>query len=125
MTAPSNDRAVLVVDDDDDMRFIVTTALESSGLAVAEASNGAEALDAVHRARPALVLLDLMMPVMSGSEFLAALRRERNYEDVPVILLTAWPEQAAGVRGAQGIVKKPLDIDELVALTSRTLEAST
>ena len=115
---------MLVVDDDDDMRFIVTTALESEGFAVTEASNGAEALDAVHRARPGLVLLDLMMPVMSGPEFLAALRSEGTYEDVPVILLTAWPEQAVGVRGAQGIVKKPLDVDELIALTARTLEPS-
>ena len=117
----STDEAVLVVDDDEDMRFLVTTALECSGIAVAEASNGQEALDSVHQTRPAVVLLDLMMPVMSGAEFLEALRSDERYGDVPVLLLTAWPEQAAHVKGVQGIVQKPLDVDELIDVTSRML----
>ncbi|HJS87198.1 MAG TPA: response regulator [Acetobacteraceae bacterium] len=80
---------VLVVDDDVDARARLRVMLERDGWSVAEASHGREALERVAAGVPALILLDLMMPVMNGCEFLAALRGRPEWRDVPVIVLTA------------------------------------
>jgi PAS domain S-box-containing protein len=80
---------VLVVDDDVDMRERMRTMLERDGWSVAEASDGREALDRVAARLPALILLDLVMPAMNGSEFLAVLRGRPEWRDIPVIVLTA------------------------------------
>jgi CheY-like chemotaxis protein len=65
------------------------TMLERDGWSVAEASDGREALDRVAARLPALILLDLVMPAMNGSEFLAVLRGRPEWRDIPVIVLTA------------------------------------
>jgi CheY-like chemotaxis protein len=80
---------VLVVDDDPEMRDMLRRALEKDGLAVLEAEHGQAALAAIARRRPALVLLDLMMPVMDGFEFLRALRATPEGRALPVVVLTA------------------------------------
>jgi CheY-like chemotaxis protein len=79
---------VLVVDDDPAVRDLVRRGLEREGLAVAEAADGRAALDEVARRRPALILLDLMMPVMDGFEFLDALGRQPEGGAIPVVVLT-------------------------------------
>ena len=61
--------------------------------------------------------------VMTGPEFLEELRSDKTYADLPVLLLTAWPERAAGLKGAQGIVAKPLDLDQLVDTISKRLQS--
>jgi len=91
-TDPSND--VLVVDDDDDVREILRLQLEAAGFSTRVAENGADALAQVTRQRPAVVLLDMMMPVMSGAEFLEAIRRDERLRDLPVVVITAWPQEA-------------------------------
>jgi CheY-like chemotaxis protein/anti-sigma regulatory factor (Ser/Thr protein kinase) len=81
--------AVLVVDDDPRARELVRRALESEHCAVSEAENGRAALERVAESRPDLIVLDLMMPVMGGIEFLRELRIDDSGHDVPVIVLTA------------------------------------
>jgi CheY-like chemotaxis protein len=99
------DGPVLIVEDDPSAREAVRRLLEKLGLAVAEASNGLEGLRWLdgHPA-PALILLDLMMPVMDGFEFLEELHRRPNLGNLPVVVLTA----------------KQLSPDEINALTGRT-----
>ncbi len=80
---------VLVVDDDPDARARLRTVLERNGWAVQEASNGREALEAVDRTVPVVILLDLTMPVMDGFSFLQVLRERPGGEDIPVIVLSA------------------------------------
>ena len=80
---------VLVVDDDPDTRELVRRALEHEGMTVREAADGRAALTAVSASKPALVLLDLMMPVMDGFEFLRRLRADEAHADLPVVVLTA------------------------------------
>ncbi len=86
---------VLVVDDDRDARERLRSMLGKDGWTVAEAANGAEALAATQAAMPALILLDLMMPVMDGFEFLQALRADPAGQTVPVVVLTAKDMTAA------------------------------
>ncbi len=80
---------VLLVEDDVEARSIMTHALEKNGWKVSEASNGQEALDMMADVQPRLILLDLMMPVMDGFGFLAEMRARPEWQDIPVIVITA------------------------------------
>jgi CheY-like chemotaxis protein len=80
---------VLVVDDDPKTRDMLRRTLQKAGWTVAEAANGCEAIDALEHAKPALVLLDLMMPGMDGFEVLERLHGDETWRDVPVIIVTA------------------------------------
>jgi len=80
---------VLVVDDIPDNREMLSRALTSSGYQVVEATDGKDALDKLERHNPILVLLDLMMPVMDGFQFLKEIRRQQKWQALPVIVVTA------------------------------------
>jgi CheY-like chemotaxis protein len=77
------------VDDEENVRELTRRMLESEGLRVREAANGQEALDEIRRQAPGLIILDLMMPVMDGFEFLRQLREDADISDLPVIVVTA------------------------------------
>lgn len=79
---------VVVVEDDHDLQFLYRFKLEREGFTVDGAGNGVEALKVIKRFKPHIILLDLMMPVMSGSEMLARLRAEEWASDIRVIILT-------------------------------------
>jgi CheY-like chemotaxis protein len=64
--------------------------------------------------KPCLILPDLMMPVMTGPEFLEELRRDPRLASTPVLVLSAWPKEAAQVASVQGWIKKPFDLDTLL-----------
>jgi PAS domain S-box-containing protein len=112
---------VLLVDDDDDIREIMEMSLRGAGYEVRSAANGREALDEVAKEIPDIVLLDMMMPVMSGPEFLAAVRADDRYREMPVLIVTAWPREGASLPGAQGVLAKPIDLNELVRTIDRTV----
>jgi two-component system response regulator AdeR len=84
----STGRRVVVVEDDHDLQFLYRLKLEREGYDVAVAANGLEGLEIVERFRPHLVLLDLMMPVMSGSDMLAHMRAESWGSEPRVVILT-------------------------------------
>ncbi len=86
---PEGAGKILIVEDNADTRTVLRRTLEREGFSVVEAGNGIEGLEAIDAALPNLVLLDLMMPVMDGFEFLATLRRDRHELTLPVIVLTA------------------------------------
>ena len=80
---------VLVVEDDEHTRTLYARTLEKAGWTVLQAENGRVALERMAAARPALVLLDLMMPEMDGFEFLDVLRQDEARRDIPVVVITA------------------------------------
>lgn len=84
----SNTFRAVVVEDDHDIQYLYKLKLEREGFDVAVASNGLEGLEAIKHNRPDIILLDLMMPIMSGSEMLAKLRAESWGSDARVIILT-------------------------------------
>jgi len=81
--------SVLLVEDDQAAREVMARTLEKADWVVAEAGNGREALDQLARQKPRLILLDLMMPVMDGFDFLLEMRANTEWQDIPVIVLTA------------------------------------
>jgi signal transduction histidine kinase/CheY-like chemotaxis protein len=95
---------VLVVDDDWKTRDMLHRTLVKEGWAVAEASNGREAIRLLERSRPVVVLLDLMMPEMDGFELLERMRRDEGWRDIPVIVVTAKDLTRAEVDQLKGHV---------------------
>ena len=107
---------ILVVDDDPAIRDVVADILEMSDYRVKTASNGAEALDHIRGEQPSAVLLDLMMPIMDGWEFLRRCRRQAPCAQVPVVVMSAARDVAAVARelGAQAYLTKPFDMDAVL-----------
>ncbi len=108
---------VLVIDDDPDMRDVVSQALEAFDHRVTTASNGEEGLAQLEHGLPDLILLDMRMPVMDGWTFAAELHR-RYGDRVPVVVCTAAEDTASRARevGAVGALGKPFELDELLHL---------
>ena len=109
------DRLILVVDDDPDILQTLALCLSTEGYRVAMASNGQEALDTLGREKPACILLDLMMPVMDGWQFVQELER-RGGRNAPLLILSAdrsVQSHAAKLR-ADAFLAKPFDLDELL-----------
>jgi CheY-like chemotaxis protein len=105
------DGGVLIVDDDELIRDTLRELVEMSGCVALLAANGREALKIMADHRPCLVILDLLMPVMTGNELIEEMRREPSLSAIPVVVSTSAPHRApAGVP----IVKKPVDIDVMV-----------
>jgi CheY-like chemotaxis protein len=117
---------VLLVDDERSIRTICTVNLESDGLAVREAKDGAEALEQVRRERPSLVLLDVMMPGVDGWRVAEELAEDPRTRDIPVVFLSARaaPEDRLRAQelGAVGYVVKPFDPVELTRFLRDVLE---
>src|SRR5436190_366656 len=118
-TAHAEGGTVLVVDDDPDVRGVLTDAFKSEGFRVMTAANGMQAL---HRARdvaPDVVILDLNMPMMSGDAFLYAWRVGAETHGVPVVAISAaYPSLRPEDLGVDAFFPKPFEIDLLVR-TSR------
>jgi CheY-like chemotaxis protein len=117
--------AILVVEDDADLRFLIAESLTDEGYAVVTAPHGAAALDCVAQARPRAILLDMRMPVMDGWAFAQAYR-ERPGPHAPLIVCTAAHDAAArGAEvGAAATVAKPFGLAELLATVRRVLAAT-
>lgn len=118
-------KTILVVDDKANVRTLVRDYLTAENFRVVTASNGRDALFVAHNEKPDLILLDIMMPEMTGYEFLQAYRKERN---TAVILLTAKLEESDKVLGlelgADDYVTKPFGMRELVARIRAVLRRS-
>lgn len=124
MIADGKGSDVLVVDDDAQIASIIADLLEGEGYAVRTGVNGA-ALSAALADPPGLVLLDLMMPVMDGSEVCRRLNRDPRTKDVPIVFLTALPPDVAARRLAgcdyERIIRKPFSLTEILATVERHL----
>jgi CheY-like chemotaxis protein len=117
--------AILVVDDDIDLRESMQELLELEGYTVSTAEHGRAALELLSGGhRPRLILLDLMMPVMDGAQFLTALRADPELSNMVVFLVTAFADHAEGLP-AQRVLPKPLGIAKFLALLSATLGTET
>ncbi|MBN9681961.1 MULTISPECIES: response regulator [unclassified Corallococcus] len=125
MSSTPSRSIILIVDDEPDLREVVAELLEMEDYTVLQAANGQAALDvlAANDEQPCLVLLDLMMPVMDGHEFLHRLREDERYRELPVLMLTAH-FSAKAPPGTVGLLRKPVDIAELLAMVARHCPAA-
>ena len=112
-------KRILVVEDQEDNRQILRDLLGNAGYELIEAENGEEALAAVARQRPDLILMDIQMPVMDGYEATRRIRTNPDLKSVPIIAVTssalAGDESKALAAGCDGYVSKPYSPRELLA----------
>ncbi len=122
----ADEKYILIVEDDRDVREVLAEVLGDEGFRVVATSNGLEALTHLRKNPPPfLILLDLMMPVMSGTEFRAQQVQDSKLSAIPVLVLTAvdsgW--QGNAVFAGCGFLRKPLDLDTLIAQVRARLES--
>jgi len=110
-----NPKSVLVIEDDPAIRETLRVMLEMENYPVLHAANGREALDVLsQKTLPGIILVDLMMPVMNGWEFIEALEKNKQFAGIPVFVVTAFSENMGNLPQVQGVIKKPIDIDSLL-----------
>jgi CheY-like chemotaxis protein len=132
MTRPE-DKTVLVVDDEEDIREYLSTILEDTGFNVVTAADGQEALERVRTSVPDFISLDLVMPRKSGIRFLYDLRKKQEWRDIPVVVVTSHAHDDLGKKDFQDIfsgkavpgprfhLEKPVDPDQYVDLICEKL----
>ncbi|MDF2693010.1 MAG: two-component response regulator [Labilithrix sp.] len=113
---------ILAVEDDDDLRDLLSYVLEEQGYSVATAENGLEALSIVRKGMPDLILLDIRMPVMSGAEFANQyLAHYGQALHAPIVVMTAAEHASRRCQevGANDFLPKPFSTDELVGIVRK------
>jgi len=127
-------KKVLVVDDDVDIRKVVSKLVEKAGYITVEAKNGIEGMDKVRKDKPDLIILDVLMPKESGIRMYRELKMEEALNNIPVIVLSAIPKKSffrsqkvldefAGqsIPEPEAYIEKPEEPEELIALMKEIL----
>ena len=119
-------KAILVADDDPDILSIVSMSLETQGYVVHKATNGREAVDLARAHHPDLILMDMMMPVVSGYEAVSQLKADADTRDILIVGLSAKAmatdmERATDV-GIDGYITKPFRIAQVLSVVESYLE---
>ena len=111
----SNDRLVLVVEDEEAIREVITDVLEERGFGVVCTRNGAEAMQFLQKARPEVVVLDLLMPVMHGWAFMEEYVERIDGAPIPIVIVSVNPALPRSFEqfGVKRILAKPFDLDDL------------
>jgi two-component system, chemotaxis family, chemotaxis protein CheY len=106
-------RPLLIVEDDEDIEFMLADLVTDSGYRTLAARDGVEALEVLSRERPFAIILDLMMPRMNGYGLLEALRKDPALASIPVIVVTAGTDIDRRALGDVQVFRKPFDIEKL------------
>jgi CheY-like chemotaxis protein len=117
---------ILVVDDEVNIVSLVVDLLQDEGYSVRSALNGAQALQIIAQQKPALILMDMYMPQMTGMMLVEHLHSQ-GISDIPIILMTASPgaaERLAASNTTVDYLAKPFDIDDLLSCVSRYIPAA-
>ena len=126
MEESSGPDTILLVEDTEDNRFMMRRLLEMSGYRVIEALNGAEAVKMTKLEMPALVLMDLSLPVIDGLEATRLIRKSPELEKIPIVAVSAHEKadfQADALQaGCNAYLTKPIDFSELEKLIAQLLE---
>ena len=126
----SNDKLILVVDDDPDLVESVSMKLESEGFQVAKAYDGVEAWDRIKDEKPQMLILDVMMPRKNGYDLCDEIKKDDQFKDITVLLLTAVAEAVPHTTYthmdgkntlADDFIPKPIDMDKLMDIVRDNL----
>lgn len=120
-------KKILIIDDEADFTKLVKLNLERTGKYEVETENhGSSALDAAKAFNPDLIILDILMPDMEGSEVASQLKEEENTKDIPILFLTAMIGKeevngSGGIIGGHHFVSKPVDIKKLISIIEENI----
>lgn len=112
-------KTILIIEDEKDLRFFIAQALKDEGFETIEASDGEEGLEKAKKERPDLIVLDLLLPGMDGYQFLSALKKDPNLEEIPVLILSNLGQEEEIERGLKlgaidYLIKANFTLDEIV-----------
>ena len=115
-------RSILVIDDDPDLRLLLSAVLKSEGYDVLTAENGAAGLSVLRTMVPDLIILDFMMPVMNGWQFREAQAAIPQYAHVPIVCLSGYhaARRQAAALGMGACIQKPFEIEDLIKIVHRS-----
>ena len=115
-------KTILICEDDDNLRQLIRVVI-GAGYRIVEAGDGDEALALTSQHRPDLIVLDLMMPRMSGFDVLRRLRGDVTVDGTPIVVMSAWPDSqgAALEAGADRYLQKPFEPDDLTKIIESLL----
>jgi CheY-like chemotaxis protein len=117
--------AVLVVEDDPDVAMSINDIVEERGYRAICVSNGREALSVLEKERPALMLVDLFMPIMNGAELLKVVKQTPRLASIPRVIMTAANDPMISIKEDVTVLYKPVDFDALGRLLQKYCEPST
>ena len=126
----SEKQLILVVDDDTDLVEMISMKLESENFQVAKAYDGVEAFDKIKEEKPALIILDVMMPRKDGYALCDELKNSEEYKDIVIVLLTAVTDAISSTNYthmggkttlADDFIAKPIDLDKLMEIVKDSL----
>jgi DNA-binding response OmpR family regulator len=115
-------RSILIVEDDDELRRLFRFALGVAGYSVKEASDGIHALRLIEADRPDLIILDLGLPLLSGLDVQQEVAAHAQTRDIPVVIVTASSAELSNI-GVDCILRKPVSPDEVVDVVKRCFAA--
>jgi two-component system chemotaxis response regulator CheY len=123
---PESERVVLVVEDDESIRNVIADVLEERGFRVQGAANGVEALACLDEARPDVMVLDLLMPVMHGWDFMESYAQKTGGDHIPIVVVSVNPALPRSFNrfGVHAVIGKPFDVDELLNAVDEALSAT-
>lgn len=120
-------KKILIIEDDEDLHLIYRLYLQGESYKILQARNGKEGLEMIERERPDLIILDMIMPVMDGEEFIQKLRFEKKEYDLPVIIASVndkIPPHLLEKGKIQTVLKKPFPIEVLLREIERILKSA-
>ena len=126
METEKTEKTLLLVEDTEDNRFMMRRLLEMEGYRVVEARNGEEAVKVAKDEKPALILMDLSLPIIDGLAATKLIRRMPEFKDVPIIAVSAHDiadfQEEALTAGCNRYITKPIDFGELENLIAELLQ---
>jgi two-component system cell cycle response regulator DivK len=114
--------AVLIVEDDPIVADAAADAIGAAGYRAIQARDGWQALEALAQERPALLLVDLFLPGMSGTEFLRFVKINPSWSHIPRVIMTGANDPMIGIREDAAVFYKPLDLDSLIEVVKRYVD---
>jgi two-component system, OmpR family, alkaline phosphatase synthesis response regulator PhoP len=127
----SQKELILVVDDDPDLVDMVSTKLEANDYRIAKAYDGVQAWEKIRQEKPAMVILDVMMPNKDGYVTCDEIKKDADYKDIAVVLLTSvvdnlptssYTHHSGRTTLADDFIPKPIDLDKLIGIVQENLE---
>jgi CheY-like chemotaxis protein len=115
---------ILIVDDEADVADVVRAALQDEGYRVIVASNGAEGLECLSSAHPDLLICDVMMPYLDGTEMCRQIRNDPAYRNLPIVIASVMDQAAIDARftSHNGLLRKPFRLADLLDVVARLLK---
>jgi len=125
LMAPSNSKKILILEDDDESRFLYEEILNGEGFTTLGARDGKDAFECLERAidLPDIIVMDLTFPVMSAEEFVLLLKSNIRFKSIPFLVISGHvdTEERAQELKAHGYLRKPFDIDQLISSIKKVL----